>query len=136
MNPEELRLISEGGLIEIGGHTRTHVLLSALGEDEQKEEIAGGKTELEAILGRPTRCFAYPFGFPGDFNDMSIRAVREAGYAAAFSFEPSVVTAESNRFRMGRFRVGDYGGDELMRRLYAWFDRRQALPFPAHLTTE
>jgi peptidoglycan/xylan/chitin deacetylase (PgdA/CDA1 family) len=123
MNATELRQLSEGGLIEIGGHTRTHALLSSLTKEEQEEEIAGGKAELDAMLGRPTRCFAYPFGFWGDFNDLSIEAVRKAGYLAAFSFEPGVVTAETDRLRLGRFRVDDYDGEELMRRIRLWYGR-------------
>jgi peptidoglycan/xylan/chitin deacetylase (PgdA/CDA1 family) len=123
MSSAELRQIAEGGLIEIGGHTRTHVRLSTLSKEEQENEIVEGKAELDSMLGRPTRCFAYPYGFSGDFNEISIQTARKAGYSAAFSFEPALVTSNSDRFRMGRFRVDDYDGDELLRRIYLWFGR-------------
>jgi peptidoglycan/xylan/chitin deacetylase (PgdA/CDA1 family) len=124
MSPEELRQISQDGLIEIGGHTRTHPLLSTLSLAEQQHEIAGGKAELEAMLGHPLRCFAYPYGSPAtDFDASSVRMVREAGYAAAFVFLPSLIDDDSDPLEYGRFRVDDYGGDELARRLVLWFGR-------------
>jgi peptidoglycan/xylan/chitin deacetylase (PgdA/CDA1 family) len=124
MSPEELRQISQDGLIEIGGHTRTHPLLSTLSLAEQQHEIAGGKAELEAMLGHPVRCFAYPYGSPAtDFDASSVSVAREAGYAAAFAFLPSLIDDDSDPLEYGRFRVDDYGGDELARRLVLWFGR-------------
>jgi peptidoglycan/xylan/chitin deacetylase (PgdA/CDA1 family) len=124
MSPAELRQISEDGLIEIGGHTRTHALLSALSLTEQQHEIVGGKAELEAMLERPVRGFAYPFGSPvTDFNASSVNLAREAGFSAAFVFSPSLVDDTCDPLLYGRFRVDDYGGDELARRLVLWFGR-------------
>jgi peptidoglycan/xylan/chitin deacetylase (PgdA/CDA1 family) len=68
--------------IEIGSHGRHHRDLSVCGEDELREEIAGSKADLEAILGTPVRTFCYPYG------RLSARAstlARAAGYLAAVS---------------------------------------------------
>ncbi len=62
-------LIDDAGLIEwsrrgieIGAHSRTHADLPTLDEAEMEREIAGSRTDLEAVLGRPVRSFAYPYG--------------------------------------------------------------------------
>jgi peptidoglycan/xylan/chitin deacetylase (PgdA/CDA1 family) len=121
MNPGELAQISADGLIEIGAHTRTHRLLASLSGAEQEREIVGGKAELDEMLGRPTRWFAYPFGFRGDFNSTSVEIVRKAGFSAAFTFAPSLVKRDSDRFELGRFSVDDYDGDEFSRGIIQWF---------------
>jgi peptidoglycan/xylan/chitin deacetylase (PgdA/CDA1 family) len=138
MSPEELRRISEDGLIEIGGHTRTHVQLSALSRAEQHDEIAGGKAELETMLERPVRCFAYPYGSPTtDFNTCSVEVAREAGFLAGFVFLPALVDDACDPMLYGRFRVDNYGGDELARQLVLWFGRPQNhLPAASENTRE
>jgi peptidoglycan/xylan/chitin deacetylase (PgdA/CDA1 family) len=75
----ELRELAATG-IEIGAHTVSHPDLSALGAAACAAEVAGARTALEALLGRPVRSFAYPFNRAGGH---AIAAVREAGYASA-----------------------------------------------------
>jgi len=62
MTVAELHELVGDGLVEIGAHTRTHPMLSALKPAEQREEIAGSRSDLEAWLDRPVTSFAYPFG--------------------------------------------------------------------------
>ena len=52
--------------IEFGSHTRTHARLTALGESEQRDELEGSREDLSAVLGRPPRAFAYPYGLVDD----------------------------------------------------------------------
>jgi peptidoglycan/xylan/chitin deacetylase (PgdA/CDA1 family) len=128
MSPEELRQISKDGLIEIGGHTRTHPQLASLSRADQLREIAEDKKELEGILERPVRCFAYPYGSPvTDFNNESVSAAHEAGYRTAFAFTPSLIGEDSPPLELGRFWVENYDGDELARHLVLWFGRPRIL---------
>ena len=62
---EELREIAQVG-IDVGAHSRTHPRLRLLPPDEVAEEIAGAKHAIEQRIGRPVRCFAYPYG---DYDD-------------------------------------------------------------------
>ncbi|MER7503412.1 polysaccharide deacetylase family protein [Nonomuraea pusilla] len=61
---------------EIGGHTRTHARLPELHPDEQRREVCGDRSALEA-MGFTPRSFAYPFHA---VNAAAEAAVRECGY--------------------------------------------------------
>ena len=91
---------------------------------EQLKEIADDKKDLEVVLNRPVRCFAYPYGSPvTDFTAESVSAARAAGYRTAFAFSPSLIREDSDHMEFGRFWVEDYDGEELARRLVLWFGR-------------
>lgn len=90
--------------IAVGAHTLTHPILARLADDEAREEIAGSKSRLEAITGRPVRLFAYPNGRPHeDYGPTHVRMVREAGFAAAVSTAWGAATASCDRFQLPRF---------------------------------
>ncbi len=61
--------------IEFGAHSRTHPHLSGLSESRMTEEIAGSRSDLEAILGTKVVSFAYPFG---DYDNAALLATRQA----------------------------------------------------------
>jgi peptidoglycan/xylan/chitin deacetylase (PgdA/CDA1 family) len=82
MRPEELRSLADSELFEVGAHTRTHPFLGSLPEDAQRREVAENRRELGALCGKPVRYFAYP---AGDYDPVTLRLVREAGYDAAFA---------------------------------------------------
>jgi peptidoglycan/xylan/chitin deacetylase (PgdA/CDA1 family)/UDP-N-acetylglucosamine:LPS N-acetylglucosamine transferase len=77
MNADQLKLLSDSGVIEIGGHTMTHPKLPLLSAEQQQYEILENKQQLEAITGKPLVSFAYPYGL---FDDTSKQIVQEAGY--------------------------------------------------------
>ena len=58
----ELSEIERGGIIELGGHTVSHPLLSEQSVVVQREEIKQSKLDLERLLNHPVTSFAYPFG--------------------------------------------------------------------------
>lgn len=60
--PVQLRMMAEAG-IEIGAHTRTHPNLGAIRDpDRIYDEVIGGRNDLEDMIGRPVRYFAFPYG--------------------------------------------------------------------------
>jgi len=67
--------------MEIGGHSRTHPVLTKITTDAGLDkEIMGSKKILESHLGHPIYAFAYPFGM----KDARVEdAVRRAGYTSA-----------------------------------------------------
>lgn len=71
---------SAAGTFTYGSHTLTHPMLSTLDLAAASKEIAESKTELEKRLGTEVTTFCYP---AGDFNEVTTRLVREAGYDAA-----------------------------------------------------
>lgn len=75
----------------IGGHTKTHTRLSALGEDAQKAEIIEDRKGIEEMLEVQPVFFAFPFGNVGDVGVRSEALARSAGYRYIFSTEAGFV---------------------------------------------
>jgi peptidoglycan/xylan/chitin deacetylase (PgdA/CDA1 family) len=77
----DLRRLAAAG-IEIGSHGRHHRDLTALSDEELREELQGSRSDLEALLDTPVRTFCYPYGH---VDDRVRDAARAAGYLAAVS---------------------------------------------------
>jgi len=94
--------------IEIGAHTVSHPILTSLDDEAARGEIVGGKEQLEEVLGKPVRLFAYPNGKPGkDFGAGHVAMAREAGFNAAFTTVPGAITRQDDRFALARSRPWD-----------------------------
>ena len=79
---EQVIAMDQAGM-DIGGHTRSHPFLTKIiSLDGLRAEIVNGKEDIERHLHKIVRNFAYPFG---QYNDMVISIVREAGYKTARS---------------------------------------------------
>jgi peptidoglycan/xylan/chitin deacetylase (PgdA/CDA1 family) len=68
--------------IEFGSHTLNHHLLHQIPVENVKFEVEESKIQIENLLQKPCRIFAYPAGF---FTDAVKEIVKNAGYVAAFS---------------------------------------------------
>ncbi|MES2537639.1 MAG: polysaccharide deacetylase family protein [Pseudomonadota bacterium] len=111
--------------VEIGGHTISHPILSALDDDNAREEIFGNKQHLENIIGKPLRFFAYPNGKLGrDFNERHIQMVKEAGYIAAFTTAKGAATHHNDPFQLPRSRPWDPTPFRFGIRLLSWFSQK------------
>lgn len=76
----QIREMSQAG-IEIGCHTRHHVDFSRVFDHaEVRREICDAKDELEQLIGKPVRYFAFPFGLPQQLTQMAIEMVAAAGF--------------------------------------------------------
>src|SRR5262245_46024388 len=61
MTWEDARALRDGGL-ELGGHTRSHEILSRLAPEAALSEAREGRESLARALGGAGESFAYPFG--------------------------------------------------------------------------
>jgi peptidoglycan/xylan/chitin deacetylase (PgdA/CDA1 family) len=122
----ELADLAAEDLIEIGAHTRNHAWLAGLEPDEQLEEIAGGRKQLESMVGRSVDAFAYPHGGLDDVPAHAIDTVRRVGFSAAFMGVPNQVRARSDRHALPRVFVEDMDGDEFGRLLWRYGGIRTA----------
>jgi len=120
--PKELIQLAAGGLIEIGSHTVSHPVLSALSSDAQAEEISQSKVLLEEILGCAVTTFAYPFGGRLHYTEQTVAAVREAGFQWACANFAGTVRADTDRWQLPRFLVRDCDGDQFARDLEEWIN--------------
>jgi peptidoglycan/xylan/chitin deacetylase (PgdA/CDA1 family) len=85
LNWKEAREMTSGGMA-IGSHTHSHHVLSQLGADQQRQELAQSRTLLRERLGIDADALAYPVGATTSFSDQTQRLAEEVGYRAAFSF--------------------------------------------------
>jgi peptidoglycan/xylan/chitin deacetylase (PgdA/CDA1 family) len=116
--------LAASDLMTLGSHTRTHPVLSALPPAVQRDEILGGKRDLEDVAGRRVQSFAYPYGRRTDYSDETVALVREAGFACACANVAGAVDASADGFELPRLEVRDWDGEEFGRRLSGWFDGR------------
>jgi peptidoglycan/xylan/chitin deacetylase (PgdA/CDA1 family) len=75
---DQVKQMAQGGH-DIEAHTRTHPDLTTLTAAQLQNEIAGSKTDLQAI-GITAKSLAYPYG---TYNSQVIQAVKDAGFQAA-----------------------------------------------------
>jgi peptidoglycan/xylan/chitin deacetylase (PgdA/CDA1 family) len=120
LSPAEVVELAEGDLVEVGSHSVTHPVFSILSATEQRLEIERSKSDLEDILGRTVRSFAYPYGAKSDYTEETAAAVEQAGYLCACANFPGIVDATTDHFQLPRFLVRDWDGDEFSRRLAGW----------------
>jgi peptidoglycan/xylan/chitin deacetylase (PgdA/CDA1 family)/GT2 family glycosyltransferase len=100
MTADEIRHWAARGF-EFGSHSRTHRDLTALASSELRDEVAGSKDDLAAILGSKPTAFAYPYG---RINDAVQRCV-SASFSAALSTFRGTNTIATDPYQIRRSRV-------------------------------
>lgn len=123
----EIREASEAG-IEIGCHTRHHVDFSRMRDPMVvRKEIVDAKVELEQMIGKPVRYFAFPFGLPKHLTQIAIEAVHEAGFEGFCSAFGAYNVVGRDAFHIRRCH-----GDPEFARLKNWlsFDQRKVRSEP------
>jgi peptidoglycan/xylan/chitin deacetylase (PgdA/CDA1 family) len=104
MSWDDARRVVAGGM-EVGAHTVTHPILSALpSRQELDSEIAGSRDRIEACLDRPVRHFCYPNGRMRDIGP-ALDAVREAGFDTAVTTETGINRADADPLLLRRIGV-------------------------------
>ena len=122
MTHAELLELADGGLIELGAHTRDHPMLPRLSPERQRAEIAGSKHDLEDLLGKKVHGFAYP---NGTSTDDAKRIVRETGFVYACTSQHDVVRPASDLHELTRFWQKNVGGDQFLKSLSLWMRLRE-----------
>jgi len=122
---EDVRRLAEAPGVEVGAHTASHQVLANLPLTTQRKEIASSKACLEAIMGRPVRTFAYPYGTRADYTKDTAVLVNEEGFALACSNYPETVTGTSDVYQLPRFVVRDWTEARFASMLAAWWDGRE-----------
>ncbi len=102
MTSDDLRRVAASG-VAIGSHTRTHPILPTLSSDAIELEIAGARSDLEAILDRPVPTFCYPNGS----EDARVREVVRRFHDLAVTTLPGTVRAPADPVALPRIGVVD-----------------------------
>ncbi|MDG2221126.1 MAG: polysaccharide deacetylase family protein [Rubripirellula sp.] len=147
---EQIQAAADAG-IEIGCHTKHHVDFSHVHDERTvRDEIIHAKAELENLIDRPVRYFAFPYGMPEHLTRVAVDAVIEAGFDGFCSAYGGYNLPGEHPFHIRRFH-----GDPEMARFKNWlsFDSRKlqkkvqldfslptnripTLPIPTMMTSE
>lgn len=90
----------------VGGHTRSHIRLSALPCAMQKIDMNDDKVRLAEMLDTGITTFAYPFGNHDDYTENTISLLHEIGYTHAFTTQ-GVFADPSNPLTLSRLCIED-----------------------------
>ena len=99
LSRDQLREMDASGLVEIGGHTSGHCVLTTVDLAGAREQIRANKRDLESILGHRIVSFAYPCG--GE-NDDIVAEVKEAGYRFAAAMVKKMRPVGTDPYRIHR----------------------------------
>jgi glycosyltransferase involved in cell wall biosynthesis/peptidoglycan/xylan/chitin deacetylase (PgdA/CDA1 family) len=119
LTAEEVTLLAENKLIDVGSHTVTHSVLTSCSDISQMDEINQSKAFLEKVLNFPVAGISYPHGL---YTAEIISIVRDAGYeyACGCSTSSSLIERSADRYQLPRVVVDNWDGDEFSRKLFMW----------------
>ena len=105
MTEQEVMALANAGM-EIGGHTVNHPILAVTEFSEAKRQIAECKHQLESLINKPVRFFAYPNGRVGkDYSQEHKNAVIDAGYLAALTTNDGYIGHNADLYELPRVSV-------------------------------
>lgn len=114
---QQLKDLVNHPFIDIGMHTVTHPALSFHSMEIQQGEILSSKQYLENCFNRPITTIAYPYG---EYNSHTLTIAKENNLTAAFTTEERSITQTADPFRLGRFHVKNWNGEEFKMHLSKW----------------
>ena len=104
MSKSQLRALADSPMATIGGHTRSHPILSSISDEQARSEIEGGKRDLENWIQQQVLLFAYPNGKAGrDFHAIHADIAREVGFKAAVTTDWGTLNKPADRYVIPRF---------------------------------
>lgn len=111
--PSALRKACGSGLMDIGGHSLSHPLLSCLPPGEQEAEITGSR-ELLRQVSPLASAFAFPFGGRNSYDDITINYVQQAGFLCACTSRPGYNSLSLSNFELRRFDMNRFTIDQVL----------------------
>jgi len=104
MTWDQVRCLHQRGF-ELGAHTRTHVDLGSVTDDEARREILGARWELEDQLSAKVELFAYPYGRMVNLIEENRSLVRGAGFRCCCSCFGGVTVPGTDPFDLRRVPI-------------------------------
>ena len=102
----EAATMAASGLVTIGSHTHTHVILSRCDPARAAEELRLSKSIIEDRLGQRCHLFCYPNGRRGDFNQTTKRLLQEHGFTGALTTVYGMNGRTADPFELKRYNFG------------------------------
>jgi peptidoglycan/xylan/chitin deacetylase (PgdA/CDA1 family) len=93
--------------ITFGNHGASHTPLSAMPLDEQENEIRRSKNVIEKKIGESFLPFSYPFGMSKYYTQEAKEMVINTGHSCIVTAKPTLNSAHTSPFELGRIDVKD-----------------------------
>ncbi|XID75720.1 polysaccharide deacetylase family protein [Alkanindiges sp. WGS2144] len=107
LNDEQVQLLANSDLIEIGSHTLTHANLNKLNDEVCFKELLESRLQLEQLIKHPVTSFAYPFGI---YSMRDVKLARQAGYQNAVTTQEGIDTEQADFMQLQRIKVSGKDG--------------------------
>ncbi len=101
LSRDEITLLANSPVCEIGSHTCSHPDLTAISREDAVSEIQNSYDDISVITQTPI-AFAYP---KGRFVENDAHLVKDVGYYAAVTTRPGIVTLTSGVFTIPRLSI-------------------------------
>lgn len=82
LTEEQIKEMSESGLVHFGSHTVSHAKLDSLTEYQIQQELLNSKDIIEDITGAPVKALAYPNGI---YTEKAEQIAMALGYRYAYT---------------------------------------------------
>ncbi len=93
MDIDQIRELSNGGLVEIMPHGHSHGILRDMNREDALKDISQSKQMIEGITGKPVVCFAYPYG---KYSNETIEIVSSLRFQSAVTVKEKIIEPQSN----------------------------------------
>lgn len=103
---KEIIQMDQEGLIEFGGHSVTHNILSRLSDADMENEIIQSCKAIESNLGKKCLMFAYPNGTKNDFTQRSKDLLRMHGIQCGLTTISGLNAVDEDSYELKRIGVG------------------------------
>lgn len=117
MNCKELSAVLDGGLIDLGSHTRMDLEFPLHPAASRRDELQAIKALLDLVRGQGHCGLSYPFG---RYSEETIDLAKDAGYSYACGTRLEAVRKGTNDYALPRMTVPNWSGDDFSRRLFGW----------------
>lgn len=101
MTEEQIKEMSDSGLVSIQSHTVSHPSMPSVPSDKLKSELANSKTVLTRITGKIPFVLAYP---NGEYSDSVIAAMKEY-YDYGLKKDGGIYTVGESVYKIDRTRI-------------------------------
>ncbi|NVN91255.1 MAG: polysaccharide deacetylase family protein [Desulfuromonadales bacterium] len=108
LNWDDVRVLRESGVFEIGSHSVSHGDLNKLSSEKLLKELKDSQRVIADQVGVTPNVLAYPFGI---FNENTIAVMQKLGYRAGFTVIRGGNPFFNNPFSLNRSMV--YNSDKL-----------------------
>jgi peptidoglycan/xylan/chitin deacetylase (PgdA/CDA1 family) len=119
LNWEQVKEMVTSGLVDFGGHTVDHHILSRLEDAESQEQIKSCRQMLDAHLGCSRPLWAFPNGTPNDYSAKHKQMIASQGFSAMVTTDLSYVSGDSDLITLGRWGIGCNDGAHRVKNILA-----------------